>query len=278
MPKRFCRPALALTSALFLSPISWQWAGAQSPEDRRAANLAEIERSRALIAEYYELQKQIDVAEASAQKESQILRSRIELLQFEIDDLTKRTKEQETDITETDKEREKLLEEDSFLDAAEETQIETVEEFERRIRELLPALPEPLLSKVSDLVERMPTPDKKRDEIQASPNSRFAVALNILDQISRFDSDVTVVPETRELSDGRKVEVQNLYLGLAKAFYAGSGNTAEVAGIGLPDSEGWSWEERPEEAEAIGRAIRQYSREEPAAFVGLPVKLEASQP
>ncbi len=250
---------------------------AQDEPDRHARNLAEIERSRALIEEYYELQRQIDVARSRGRVEKQILGGRAELLAIEIKKLTESTEKQKTGITEADKEREKLVERNDYLDAAKAANLAAVEEFEKRVRALLPSLPPPLATKVEDMVRRLPKPDKKREEIEATVASRFAAALGILDQVSRFDSDITVVPEVRELDDGRKVEVQTLYLGLSQAIYAGSGALADVAGIGVPTPDGWRWTERPEAATAIGKAIQQYSREIPAEFVGIPVELRADQ-
>lgn len=269
-------PNRSLNLTLKLLAISLIGSGAangQTAMERRTANQAEIDRSRALIEEYYELQRQIDAAVKRARTEKQVLGGRTELLSTEIRRLTESNTEQKEGITEADKERQKLIAEDEHLDKAKQANLTKVETFERRVRFMLPSLPPPLVAKLADMVSRMPDADKAREEINATVSSRFAAVLGILDQISRFDSDITVVPEVRELEDGRKIEVQTLYLGLAHAFYAGSGDSADVAGVGVPTQTGWRWQERPAEAKAISRAIKQYSREEPAEFLALPIEL-----
>ena len=70
------------------------------------------------------------------------------------------------------------------------------------------------------------------------------------------------------------VHPATMYVGLAQAFYAGSGETEDVAGIGIPGEKGWTWEARPKEAAAIGKLIKMHAGELPAEFVAVPVKIK----
>ncbi len=275
MDSRIAIASHASRAALILSIATVTASGLRAPaQDQREANLGEIERSKALISEFYELQKQIDAAEARGRSETQILDARLDLLTIEITNLREDTAKKEATITETDEERSALDTENKELDSAQGTYLDAVEKMEERVRELMPKLPDPLQQKVADFVKNMPDPDTRREEVDMDLSSRFATALAVLDQITRWDSEVQLVQETRGLSDGREVEVQTLYLGLAQALYAGAGEGTDVAGIGVPTPRGWSWKETPDHAGAISTAIRQYTQEAPAAFTAVPIDLQ----
>ena len=74
---------------------------------------------------------------------------------------------------------------------------------------------------------------------------------------------------SREERDGREVEV--IYLGLARAYYADrSGN----AGIGVPGAGGWDWESRPDLHGQVTNALAQLDKKRPPEVVSLPLKID----
>ena len=54
-------------------------------------------------------------------------------------------------------------------------------------------------------------------------------------------------------------------------FAAGRG---AVAGTGTAGPDGWVWSEAPSEADAIRRVIAILQNTEPAAYVGLPIRID----
>jgi hypothetical protein len=99
--------------------------------------------------------------------------------------------------------------------------------------------------------------DEPRDGLQA--------ILGLITKAEQFNRRIS---RSKELRDGREVEV--LYLGLARAYYADrSGN----AGIGTPGSDGWAWESRPELAGEIVKAFDELDRKRPPELVELPVRI-----
>jgi len=99
--------------------------------------------------------------------------------------------------------------------------------------------------------------DEPRDGLQA--------ILGLVARAEQFNRRITRVEEER---DGRQVEV--LYLGLARAYYADrNGN----AGVGEPGPEGWSWSSRPEINGEVVKALDELDRKRPPELVELPVRI-----
>ena len=67
-------------------------------------------------------------------------------------------------------------------------------------------------------------------------------------------------------------EVTVVYLGLGQAYYAAE--RGAVAGTGTAGPDGWVWFEAPAEADAIRRVIAILQNTEPAAYVGLPIRID----
>lgn len=99
--------------------------------------------------------------------------------------------------------------------------------------------------------------DEPREAIQA--------ILGLISKAEQFNRRVT---RSREVRDGREVDV--LYLGLARAFYAGGGN---LAGIGEPGPDGWIWSARPDIRGEVLKAFDTLDKRRPPALVELPVKI-----
>ncbi|MEM9481115.1 MAG: DUF3450 family protein, partial [Verrucomicrobiota bacterium] len=203
-----------------------------------------------------------------------LLESRIDLLRGQIDELEEKTKAQSESITETDKSRAKLVEENESLDEVVEVQYERVERFEERVRQLFPILPAELKEKVEPIFDRLPKPGKAREEINSSISERYVNVLGILKAMDDFDNAITLTVESREMSDGKTANVDTLYFGFSRAVYVGTGDRANEAGFGIPGAEGWTWTAAPEQAKAIGSVIRMYRGEEDAAFVPLPFSVQ----
>jgi len=146
---------------------------------------------------------------------------------------------------------------------------ETMARLLPRMRRLFVFLPEPLLDRVTADVDVLKAPDaleKPRDVLKAM--------LSVLAESGRFNRTVTVVEETHMLPDGKKMTVEVVYFGLARAYYASkSGSTACV---GVPGKNGWVWEARPELADDIRKAISVYHKDSQPQLIKLPISLKHS--
>ena len=94
----------------------------------------------------------------------------------------------------------------------------------------------------------------------------------LLSTAGRFNRSLTLAEETRTLDGGKKVSVDVLYLGLSRAFYAA--RSGELAGVGIPQKDGWEWKAQPEIAEDVRVAIAVYRKDKQPQLLKLPIALD----
>lgn len=126
------------------------------------------------------------------------------------------------------------------------------------------------------LTKRFPDPLKKDCEAEIAtltvwnaedePREALQSILSVLAKAQQFDRRLTRATEIR---DGREVDV--LYLGLARAFYA---DKKQGAGIGEPGSEGWTWSSKPEIRTELLAAFDTLDKKRPPAMVRLPLEIQ----
>ncbi len=100
------------------------------------------------------------------------------------------------------------------------------------------------------------------------PREALQSVISLLDKAQQFNRRFT---RTSEIRDNREVEV--LYLGLARAFYADRNSNA---GIGQPGANGWIWKSRPEIHPALTTAFATLDKKLAPSMVLLPLQLEES--
>jgi len=258
---------------VLLVPVLLRAQGA-APAAAQAANADYLGLSRELLNKSYETHKLLDKERSEWKLGKDVLQSRVDLLASQLKELLGKTEEENKTISTNDTEREKLDARNKELLAVQDRQVEIVEQMEGRMRKLWKMLPVTLQAKLQPQYDGLPAEGKKRDEIKATAAERFLKVLAILNEVNKFHSDITVVNERRKLKDGREVEVRTIYFGLGVAYYAGSEETADVAGIGTPGAEGWDWKEAPEQAKDIDLLIGMNKGEKVADFVSLPVEIK----
>ncbi len=235
---------------------------------------ADLELAKAALKEHYEYQRTITRERNDWKLGKEMLESRIDLLAAQIKQRQSDAKEQTEKISEVDEKKGKLAGENDELTKVQNLQIEKVEALERRVQKLVPVLPKPLRSKIQPLLDMLPEPGKERKDIKASVGERFQNAIGVLNEINKFHSAISIETERREVSGGRTAEVQTIYFGLSKAYYAGVGEMASEGGVGTPAADGWKWTPLPDEALEISRMIKMVSNEEVAGYVPLPVNID----
>jgi hypothetical protein len=235
---------------------------------------AQLELAKEMLNQHYEYQKTIGKIQEEWALGKPLLKSRIEMIEGAISEMEAKTKEQAAKITETDEARGKVVAEDESLEGVLTLQLDRIEQLERRTTKLAPVLPEVLKTKLQPMIDRLPGPDKKREDIKSSISERYLNVIAVLNEIGKFQNELTVVNERRTLSDGRTAEVQALYFGLSQAFYAGIGATASEAGIGTVGPDGWIWTAQSELAGDIANMIQMIENGSSAAYVALPVTVK----
>jgi hypothetical protein len=179
-------------------------------------------------------------------------------------------KEISTAVAEAQKKRDELAAQNDKLKATAEKSKAMVIAAEKKLRPLLPQLPEPLREKLKPIIARFPEDSEKST---ASLAERLQNVLGILDQASAFNSTVASVKELRTFPDGTRAEVTTVYLGLSQAYYTNREGT--LAGIGHPGPDGWVWKPDNANGKKILLAVHILEgKEKGATFIDLPVKIQ----
>ncbi len=234
----------------------------------QGAAAAEVEGdARATVARWVESQQLIARERREWQDGKQLLESRIALLDQEIATLTRQLEELGQSDSATAAERGQAVVAESAVRGSETALRQSVVELEGEITRLESRLPGPLREKVAPLYARMPDDPQKT---QVSLAERFQNVLGILNEVSKFDTEITMVSEVRTLSDGKPSEVRTIYLGLGQAYYLSAGGEA---GIGVPVEDGWQWTPADELAPQVLAAVEILQNKSKPQFVPLPVSI-----
>lgn len=227
-----------------------------------------IDATRATIEKWVETRRLISQEKRDWAEGKAVLASRIELVQKELEDWPVKIEEASTSIAKAGKKRETLVEENAQVQDATRALGETIAALETRVKALLPRLPAPLRERVKLLSQRIP---EDVASTKSSLSERFQNVVGILNDVDKFNREITVALEVRQGADGSSLEVSTLYLGISQAYYASADGA--VAGYGAASSDGWAWTAAPDAAPAILAALAIHRNEQPAAFVRLPLTL-----
>jgi FtsZ-binding cell division protein ZapB len=232
-------------------------------------NTDNVESTRATLEKWVQTRKIISQEKRDFALSKEMLNQRIELVQREIDSLQDKIKETEQSITEADKKREDLLTENELLRQSSQSLHDKVGYFETSVKVLLKRLPEPLLQRIEPLTQRIP---QKADDTQLSLSERFQNIIGILNEVDKFNREITATSEVRTLPDGTAAEVTALYVGISHGYYTNA--KGDIAGVGTAGKDGWIWEPVNEAAPAISQAIAILKNEAVAEYVQLPITIE----
>jgi hypothetical protein len=226
------------------------------------------EGARAALAQWVETQQLIAKEKQDWQQGKQILQSRIDAVNGEIAALTERLNESRRTAAEANGKRAGEVAENESLQKAGAELGTWVAGLEDGLRSLKTRLPEPLLLKVKPLYDRMPAPGVSTN---VSLAERYQNVVGILNEVGKFNGDITLVTEVRTLSDGKPAEVRTVYVGLAQAYFV---SPKGDAGIGRPGESGWTWTVSREIAPRIEEVVEVLQNKAKPHFVSLPVKVQ----
>jgi FtsZ-binding cell division protein ZapB len=233
------------------------------------SNTEDIEATRMALEKWVDIQQIISREKRDFAFSREILNERIELVQHEIETLHEKILEAETSIAEADIKRGDMLDENENLKNASSSLGTTLGTIEKRTIALLNRLPDPIRDRVKPLSQRVLINENAE---YLSISERFQNVIGILNEIDKFNRDVSVTSEVRALPDGTSAEVTVLYLGIGQAYYSGSNGV--IAGRGFPTDSEWIWESANEAGAQIARAIAILKNEEMASFIQLPIEIQ----
>jgi hypothetical protein len=224
--------------------------------------------ARASLAKWVETQQLIAKEKREWQEGKQILQSRIDAVNGEIAALKERMSETRRTASEANQKKAGEVAENESLQRAGSELAAWVAGLESGLKTLEARLPEPLLQKVKPLYDRMPA-DAKSTSVSLA--ERYQNVVGILNEVGKFNNEITMVTEVRTLSDGKPAEVRTVYVGLAQAYFV---SPKGDAGIGRPGDSGWGWSPASEIAPQIEQVVEVLQNKAKPHFVSLPVKVQ----
>jgi len=229
----------------------------------------DLRRTRSALDKWVETSRKIAQQKSQWAMAKETLGKRIGIIQDEIDSLQKKTDEADKGVGKIDEETESLGKEAERLKQVGSSLQDTVTKLESRTKTLLKRLPDPIRDRVKPLSQQIP---EKPDDTKLSVSQRFQNIVGILNEVSKFNRNITVTSEVRKLPDGTSVEVTAFYIGIGQAYYAGG--KGKIAGVGRPSESGWEWTPANDAAEQITKAIAIHNNEQVASFVQLPIQID----
>jgi hypothetical protein len=252
--------------ALLLTAVLWVVTPAIIAADKDAAN---VDDARTTLKKWVETRRIISQEKRDWALAQEVLNERIDLVQREIDAQRAKIFEAETSTAEVDQKWVKMHEENEDLREATETLSNTLTALEERTQSLLKRLPEPIRVRVRPLSQRIPV---SADATKLSLAERFQNLIGILNEVNKFDREITVTSEVHKLPDGTSAEVTALYVGISMGYYVS--RNGKAAGVGTAAPDGWVWKPANDNAAQVAKAIAILNNEQVASFVKLPMDIQ----
>ncbi|MEZ5963577.1 MAG: DUF3450 family protein [Planctomycetota bacterium] len=244
--------------------------GSAPPQATEASSSSKLELARANLEKWVETRKLISKERADWTVGRSVLTERIEMVKREIEIARGKIADADKSLVVSDKSKGELSQQKAALDQAATVLRNTVRTLEERTLLLLPRLPAPLQEKVKNYSQRIQTDVAEAEKSQLS--DRFANVASVLNEVNKWNREVTVTSEVRALPNGTNALARVMYVGIGQAYFATQ--DGKVAGVGTVGTEGWVWTPTEEHAADIAKAIAVHQNEQPAAFVGVPLKIQ----
>ncbi|MEX2579984.1 MAG: DUF3450 family protein [Verrucomicrobiales bacterium] len=225
---------------------------------------------QAKLRQWVETRKAISAEKAEWEAEKATLAELNAVRERETDQLEDFVEAAGERVDELATQRGKFKEEEAELKTWRRRLEQRVEEFETRLRPLAGQFPPPLREQVEEALIRIESADPG-----VPLQNRARDVLLATKAWLEFHGSITVDSELREI-DGKKREIDVLYLGMTRAFYVDK--SGRHGGYGAPSGDGWQWTEDPSLASRVRLAIDVHARSETPRFVSLPVPGAPSSP
>jgi len=227
----------------------------------------DLQNTRNVLDQWVETNQLISKEQSDWKLEQSILKDTETLLSNELERLNNAIKELEDTATAATEDRAKLTEQKDELEAGSAVVLSQIGALETQMKAIVKTLPEPLVEKLKPLIRRLPD---NPEDTKLSMGERVQNIVGILSQTDKFNTTLTITSESREISEGKIVQVTTIYWGLAMAYYVD--DSGSYAGIGVPSAEGWDWPEVAGAGPQIKKLIDIYEGLEPE-FVAVPARI-----
>ncbi len=227
-----------------------------------------IEETRNFIEQWVETEQILSEEKSDWLLEKSILEDTQVLLSNELSRIEKAIEDLEDSATASDADRVALNSEKEKQTAAAAVLGSKIGALEKKVKDVIKTLPVPLTDKIKPLIRRLPNDP---ENTKFSLGERVQNVVGILSQADKFNSTITLSNESREISEGKVVQVTTLYWGLAQAYFVD--NAGSYAGVGKPGAEAWVWTEIKDIGPEIKQLLDIYEGIEEIQFVKISASL-----
>jgi predicted RNase H-like nuclease (RuvC/YqgF family) len=236
---------------------------------QEATTQASLLDARAAMREWVGNERQISKERSEWAVAKTILRERIKLLEQEIASLREGIDQAEEKADEYERQQSELQRQSQRMKDASARLEQRLGRMERRTVRLLERSPAPVRNKVERLSQQIPD-DPNASELSLS--KRFQNVVGVLNEVNKFNREISMSSEVRQLSDGNSAQVTAVYVGVGQGYYVS--NNGRIAGVGAATEDGWRWTENDAAGGHISKVIAILKNEQVAAFVPLPITIE----
>jgi hypothetical protein len=227
-----------------------------------------LDDTKNVLEQWVETRQIISEEQNDWQLEKAILKDTESLLSNELTRLNQALDDLAASATAADEDRTALAAEKEELTEALNVVESSIGGLEAQMKQIVATLPAPLVDRIKPLVRRLP---KDPNSTKVPLGERVQNIVGILSQADKFNTTITQTAESREISEGKVVEVRTLYWGLAMAYFVDS--SAEYAGIGYPAEDGWEWPEIEGSGSEIKKLLDVYEGTGEIQFVEVPARI-----
>ena len=230
----------------------------------------EVSSSKAALEKWVETQRVISQEKRDFVLSKEMLSERIKLLEREIEELERKVVTAKGNISDADSKRSQIVKDSHKFNDNFTVLQNIIGRLEDGIKDIIKKLPENVDAHIKPLSQRLPDPENTTKKISLS--ERFQNVIGMLNEIDKFNREISLTSEVRTLEDGSSVEVTTVYIGIGQAYFVNT--TGDIAGVGNVTEDGWQWQENDEIAPAISEVISILKNEKVASYVKLPIEIK----
>lgn len=236
---------------------------------------SQTEKLKDSVREWIETMREIQTEEDSWGRDRELLDDQRTALRTEIDQLTRQVADAKKEKEGADKESlDEVAKRDAFV-KAKDMLVEEVRALEESLVGKLAAFPAPLAEepRVKELMAQVRKDvTLQGDAAKTGLTKRLNNVLNLLSEAEKWQQTIHLKPELHETADGRKLNMNVVYFGLASAYAVDEEGAYGM--VGMPTNEGWKFEERNELAPVILEMVTVLNGDADAKFINLPINLK----
>ena len=248
-------PASAWLFASWLMLVHGTCVHADSP--------GEIDR---LVSRWVALEQQRTALQRNWRERQRAAELQLTLLQQETSTLTRFLDSEERDLGDVDARRSQVTAEQSEIESRQDRLEQDLPKWTGRLEAMRDRLPPPM--RELWVQARVEVADS-----EAPLTQRLTALLKLLSDLADFDRRIALHRATMDI-DGRRLQVEQVYLGLSHGWYLTADNAS--AGAGRATAEGWRWQHDALQAadrEALRELIEASRSSAVAELISLPIKL-----